>query len=191
MPEELIETIIESLEGLADCDDKEVGAVFTSALSSAKASSSRALIPNTKVGILARYSVAASASAPLRAYLSSGTRSASRDALMRSALDAAFKLASVSGSKKIDEVPKVDAPEGWEKDKNGSFTLQTPLGVAEIFYSPHMPGGNWTLNLGGIPVGFATTPIDNAVLLTKVVEFVSDHNDRPRASNPFRTRRTA
>ncbi|MNU43629.1 hypothetical protein D3C71_324190 [compost metagenome] len=191
MPEELIETIIKSLEGLADCDDREISSVFASALSSARASSSRALIPNTKVGTLARYSVAASASAPLRAYLSSSTRSVQRDALMRAALDAAFKLAAAAGTKRIDDVPEVDAPEGWDKDTCGSFTLPTPLGVAEISYSPHMPGGNWTLSLAGIPVGFGTTPIENALLLTKVVEFVSEQRDRPRASNPFRSRRLA
>ncbi len=191
MPQELIETIIKSLEGLADCDDREISSVFASALSSAKASSSRALIPNTKIGILARFSVAASASGPLRAYLASGTRTLARDTLMRSALDAAFKLADGSAQRKIDEVPEATAPEGWDKDKTGSFTLQTPMGVAEITFSPHMPGGDWTLNLGGVPVGFGSTPIENALLLTRVIEFVSARPEQARTINPFRNRRTA
>jgi hypothetical protein len=188
MAQELIETIIESLEGLAESDDKEIASVFASALSSARASSSRALIPNTRVGILARYSVAASASAPLRAYLASSTRSLARDALMRCALAAAFKLAEGSALRNFDEVPEASSPEGWDKDSNGSFTLQTPLGVAEISYNPHMPGGDWTLNLGGIPVGFGATPIENALLLTRVVEFASA---RPAPTRSFRNRRTA
>jgi hypothetical protein len=65
------------------------------------------------------------------------------------------------------------------------------MGVAEITYSPHMPGGDWTLNLGGIPVGFGSTPIENALLLTKVVEFATARPEQVRSINPFRSRRTA
>lgn len=191
MAQELIENIVESLGALMATDDLELASAFFSALSSARASSSRALIPNTRVGSLARYSVAASASAPLRAYLASGTRSPERDALMRSALADAFKLAEGSPSRRNEDVPEATTPEGWERSENGSFTRQTNVGIAEISYSPHMPGGEWTLSLARVPVGFGSTPAENARLLTKIVDFLAGRNGAQRKGNPFRTTRSA
>jgi hypothetical protein len=191
MPQELIETVIRSLEGLASSDRTEMGLVFASALASARASSSRALIPNTRIGLLARYSVAASASAPLRSYLASGTRSADRDALMRNAIEAAFKLAAGAALRGSEDAPEEATPEGWDKGPNGSYMLQTPIGLAEIAHSPHMPGGEWSLHLGGIPVGFGETPLHNALLLTEIIEFISPRPEARRHANPFGSRRTA
>ncbi len=71
-----------------------------SALPSARASSSRALIPNIRL-VLACYSVAAAYPLPLRAYLASSTRSLACDALMRCALTAAIQAGRRIGTSKL------------------------------------------------------------------------------------------
>lgn len=189
MSQELVENIIKSLERLSESDDQDMASVFLSALSSAKASASRALIPNTKVGSLARYSVAASASSTLKAYLASDARTAYRDGLVREVLAAAFKLAPPSAARKSDGVPDVAAPEGWTRDGGGFFTRQTQLGQAEIIFNPHMPGGDWSLMIGNLPVGFGSTPEANKLLLARIVNFLCDSQSVRRMGNPFRRNR--
>jgi hypothetical protein len=190
MPQEQINTIIKSLEGLAECDNSEIKSIFTSALSAAKASASRAQIPNTRLGNLARYSVAASAASTLRAYLASNTRTDIRDTFMRAALRAAFDLVvPTEPESRQEEPPAGEPPEGWQKSGHGSYTLDTAHGQAELVYSPHMPGGDWTLNLKGVPIGFGTAPDTASAMLDRVIAFLAS-SSTPRR-HPFRARRIA
>lgn len=191
MPHELIEKILKSLEFLADSEDSDVASLFASASASAKASSSRAMIAKSKLGMLATRSVAASASSTLHAYLSSPDRNPERDEAMRLALLSGIELVrgfELTTKKRV--APDVDEPEGWQKD-SGAFYLTTPFGRAEVFYNPHMPGGDWTLQIEGLPVSFAHTPIENVLFLNSALDFLEGPR-RPFANrNPFSQRRMA
>ncbi|NTF17553.1 hypothetical protein G6L37_04020 [Agrobacterium rubi] len=192
MYESIIEEIIESLEGLADTSEQEQSSLFVSALSSVKASASRALIPNTRLGTLARYSVAASASSPLKKYLEGPGRSALRDGLMRDALKAAFLLAEGAAPVARDDAKvEVVPPDGWERAPNGYLVKDTPVGRAEIFHNPHMPGGDWTLNLCGVPIGYGTDPESSSLTLPAYIDFLAGPAQRVKSPNPFRSTQRA
>jgi hypothetical protein len=173
-----IDIIIKSLEGLAATDDAEQAALFASSLSSVKASASRALIPNTRLGTLARFSVAASAAAPLKPYLDGSSRNRGRDRLMQDALLAALALVAEAEQRQREE-PDVagEAPEGWIHADGGSFHRETELGRAEIYHNPHMPGGDWTMSIGGVPVCYAASPSGNAELLEHYLGFLTRRDE--------------
>jgi hypothetical protein len=190
MPQEHINVILSGLEGLAQTEDREIASLFMSALSSVKASASRATIARARVGYLARYSVAASASATLRSYLASPSRSAERDGAMHNVMKAALSLAEGAESKRFeDHNVEATPPEGWTQEEPGVFTRATTAGNAEIFYSPHMPGGDWSLRLSGLPVGFGTSPDETAASLEDYVSFMAAQSGRPPRASAFNSLR--
>lgn len=175
MYENHIERIVKSLETLSEVAGAELASVSRVAASAAKASASRAQIPNTRLGNAAAFSVAASIANPLKTYLSQNERDSRQDALLRDALNAALDLSVTVKKRSIEDLPaSYDIPDGWSSETIWVMTKPTDYGMARISYNPHMPGGDWTLSIRGIAVGYGVDPSDAASEAQKIIEFLSE-----------------
>lgn len=173
MPADAISDIIANLEVIASTDDALVTAMATIAVSAVKASASRALIEKARLGAMARLTVAVSAVSPLNAYLASASRNDTLDESFRDIIRTALAVAPDTVVRHDPTDDGVDI-EAWETTEKG-YIRRHFKGVGEITvsYNPHMPGGDWTLGLSGIPLLYGTNPSELVEKTADLVEFIS------------------
>lgn len=159
MPSSAISDIISNLEFIAATEGSGVATLATIAISAVKASSSRALIEKARLGAMARLTVAATGLAPLNSYLAGENRTDTLDAAFRNVLQAALLLASRTPIRHAQTDTELDPPSYWDVTDQGYFVRSVEeVGDLSISHNPHMPGGDWTLSLSGIPLLYGSNP---------------------------------
>lgn len=164
-----IKTIVEKLESIAASSDAEFSNIAAIAASAARNSASRAGMQSAQVGAAARYTVAASATSLLAGFLK---RRRGDDTPMREIMSAAFRLAGGRNPRHIP-LPQGTPPSGWKAMPDGSFARTSQSGRKyRIAHDPQKPGGDWTLNVDGLPVAAGEVPCDLSDIARKVEAFI-------------------
>lgn len=164
-----ISIIVEKLAHLASSCEPEFSPLATIAASSANASSSRAELQGSHLGAAARHTVAASASSLLGNYLKSRRLD---DRAMREALAAAFRLDAGREPRHV-AIPQTSFPPGWEALEDGSLSRISHLGRSyRITHDPAKPGGDWILNVDGLPVAAGEGAYELCGIAAKIETFI-------------------
>jgi len=166
--EESIQAILETLaDAEAASGHAELGPLFMSARNAIRASARRACMNEPRTSAAASLSVAGGAMAPIAAACRIGEGiGAELGSHLAKAVRLSYELVGPTKGKPCkSESHDVDPPKGWKRLSGGEFKRRSKDGhVFWIVHRQHVPGGDWSLFYGALPIGASETPVQAAML---------------------------
>lgn len=181
--EEKIKAILDALaEAETSARHPELAPLIGSAINAVKASSRRACMGEPRTSTAACLSVAGGAMAPIAAACRIGGAIAPEvlTPLMRTVKHSA-DLVGRSKSRPCKSEPHQEVPpHGWKGKPGGEFKRKSADGeILWIVRRPHIPGGNWSLYYGSLPIGACDTSDDAAMLAVSFEALVNSSAQDP------------
>jgi len=180
------ENIRAILEALADAEASSshpgIGPLISSAMNAVKASSRRACMGEPRTSAAACLSVAGGAMAPIAAAcrLGEGIEPGLLEPLVRTVRLSAALVGRSKARPCKSEPHEEGVPRGWKGKKGGEFKRRSADGeTLWIVRRPHIPGGDWSLYYGALPVGACETPEDASMLAVSLESLVSSARQEP------------
>lgn len=171
MQADLIRNVSDSIERAAEALPALAGPAGF-ALRTIAASSGRASLQEKRLSASARLSIASAAMSFAAAALASGGRHAALHIapVIRSAVALKAGPARPEHAEGSDE----EAPEGWGGETGGPFVADAVGGASlSLTRRPHLPGGDWTVHIDGLPLAFGRTAAEAAERGMALAELVA------------------